>query len=102
MHLVDYSNLSSQNIDKRVSPDHEEEPSAIRSSSPETQNINSDSVVSVVASAETQVNVGKDVSNISKSPSYCDNRSDYSSMVGCSTCLSIFFRMFIFRKRNHG
>jgi hypothetical protein len=42
--------------------------------------------VSFVAFAETQVNIGKDASNLSKSPSYCD----YSSMVGCPTCLMPF------------
>ncbi|GAU20040.1 hypothetical protein TSUD_381320 [Trifolium subterraneum] len=80
---IDYSNLSSENIEKRVLPDHEEEPIATGSSTPETQNINGDGVVSIVASAEAQVNIGKDVSNLSKSPSSCDNKSDYSSM--CQT-----------------
>ncbi|XP_058723859.1 squamosa promoter-binding-like protein 7 [Vicia villosa] len=80
---IDYSNLSSENIEKRVSLDHEEEPVAVGSSTPETQNINGESGVSFVASAETQANVGNDVSNLSKSPSYCDNKNDYSSM--CQT-----------------
>ncbi|KAJ1428826.1 SBP domain [Sesbania bispinosa] len=79
----DCSNLSSELIEKGASPDHEDEPVAILSSTPDTQNINSDSVVSFAASGETQVNNGKDISNISKSPSYCDNKSAYSSM--CQT-----------------
>jgi hypothetical protein len=69
-----------------VSLDPEEEVVAIGLSTPETQIINSDSAVSFVASAEPQVNIGKDASNLSKSPSYCD----YSSMVGCPTCLMPF------------
>lgn len=81
---IDFSNLSSENIGKGVSADQEEEPVAIgASSTPETRNINSDSAVSFAASAETQVIVGNDVPNLSKSPSYCDNRNDYSSM--CQT-----------------
>lgn len=80
---IDYSNLSRENIEKRALQDHEEEPVVNGSSTPETQNINGDSVVSFVASAETQANIGKDVSDPSKSPSYCDNKSDYSSM--CQT-----------------
>ncbi|CAJ2658553.1 unnamed protein product [Trifolium pratense] len=80
---IDYSNLSSENIEKRVLLDHEEEPVVTGSSTPETQNINGDGVVSFAASAEEQVNIGKDVSNLSKSPSFCDNKSDYSSM--CQT-----------------
>jgi hypothetical protein len=100
--LVDYSNLSSENIEKRVSPDHEEEPIATGSSTPETQNINGDGVVSFAASAEEQVNIGKDVSNLSKSPSFCDNKSDYSSMVGCLACLLLFFHVLIFCARNCG
>jgi len=91
MDPADYSNLCSENIEKRVLPDHAEEPVVNGSSTPETQNINGDSVVSFVASAETQANIGKDVSDPSKSPSYCDNESDYSSMVGCSARLFIAF-----------
>lgn len=91
MDLADYSNLSRENIEKRALQDHEEEPVVNGSSTPETQNINGDSVVSFVASAETQANIGKDVSDPSKSPSYCDNKSDYSSMVGYSACLFIAF-----------
>lgn len=44
-------------------------------------NVNVDTVVSFAASGETQVNSGKDNSNISNSPSYCDDKSAYSSMV---------------------
>lgn len=85
MHCTDYSNLSSENMEKSVSPDQEEEPVAIHSSTPDTQNINfnTDSVVSFVASAQTQLNGGKDVSNVSKLSSDYENKSAaYSSMVG--------------------
>ncbi|KAK2447780.1 squamosa promoter binding protein [Trifolium repens] len=67
--------------------DPEEELVAIGLSTPETQIIKSDSAVSFVASAEPQVNIRKDASNLSKSPSYCD----YSSM--CQTC-RIFFMLY--------
>ncbi|KAK7359652.1 hypothetical protein VNO77_01614 [Canavalia gladiata] len=77
------SNLSSENNDKGASPEHEDELFPIPSSAPDTQNINSDSVVSLAASGETRLNSGKDVSNTSNSPSYCDNKSAYSSM--CQT-----------------
>ncbi|CAI8590806.1 unnamed protein product [Vicia faba] len=80
---LDYSNFSSENVEKRVSLDHEEEPVIVGSSTPETQNVNGESGVSFVASAETQANIGNDVSNLSKSPSYGDNKNDYSSM--CQT-----------------
>ncbi|XP_061359655.1 squamosa promoter-binding-like protein 7 [Gastrolobium bilobum] len=79
----DSSNLSSGINEKGASSDHEDEPVAILCSAPDSQNINNDGVVSFVASGETQVNSGKDVSNISNSPSYCDNKSAYSSM--CQT-----------------
>lgn len=103
MHVADFSNLSSENIGKGVSADQEEEPVAIgASSTPETRNINSDSAVSFAASAETQVIVGNDVPNLSKSPSYCDNRNDYSSMVGHLACLLLFFLLFNIGASNCG
>ncbi|XP_027353402.1 squamosa promoter-binding-like protein 7 isoform X3 [Abrus precatorius] len=77
------SNLSSEINEKEASPYQEDELVPIPSSAPDTQNINSDSVVSLTASGETRVNSGKDVSNTSNSPSYCDNKSAYSSM--CQT-----------------
>lgn len=88
MDCTDCSNLSSEIVEKEASPpsrDHEEEPVAVWSSTLDTQNINGDSVVSFVASGTpAQVNGVNDVSNISNSPpSYCDNKSAYSSMVGC-------------------
>jgi len=79
-----------------VSPDHEE-PVAIGSLTPEIQNINSDRVVPLVASGDKQLNTGKDIFNLSKSPSYCDNKSDY-----CAACLLLFFHVFIFGARNCG
>lgn len=101
MHHADCSNLSGEINEKEVSLDHENEPLAFLRSAPDTQNINSDGVVSFVASGETQVNSGKDVSNISNSPSYCDNKSAYSSMVGC--LLACYFLPNIcFRARSRG
>ncbi|KAE9594629.1 hypothetical protein Lal_00037455 [Lupinus albus] len=79
----DCSNSSGEINGKEVSPDHEDEPLAIPCSAPDTQNVNSDDIPSLVASGETQANSGKDVSNISNTPSYCDNKSAYSSM--CQT-----------------
>ena len=99
MHRADCSNLSSELNEKEASLDHEDEPLTILSSAPDRQNITNDSVVSFVASGETQVNSGKDVSNISNSPSYCDNKSAYSSMVGCCTCLLFSFQIFILCKK---
>ncbi|RDX83112.1 Squamosa promoter-binding-like protein 7, partial [Mucuna pruriens] len=79
----DCSILSTEINDKGVSLDREDEPVPIPSSAPDSQNINSDSGVSLAVSGETaRVNSGKDVSNTSNSPSYCDNKSAYSSMVG--------------------
>ncbi|KAL2588641.1 hypothetical protein AAZV13_13G180900 [Glycine max] len=75
----DCSNLSTDINDVGVSLDLEDEPAPIPSSAPEAQNINSDSVVSLAVSGETRVNSG----NTSNSPSYCDNKSAYSSM--CQT-----------------
>ncbi|KAL5150895.1 Squamosa promoter-binding-like protein 7 [Glycine soja] len=73
----DCSNLSTDINDVGVSLDLEDEPAPIPSSAPEAQNINSDSVVSLAVSGETRVNSG----NTSNSPSYCDNKSAYSSML---------------------
>ena len=82
MNRTDCSNLSTDINDVGVSLDLEDEPAPIPSSAPEAQNINSDSVVSLAVSGETRVNSG----NTSNSPSYCDNKSAYSSMVGCPFC----------------
>ncbi|KAK7245729.1 hypothetical protein RIF29_40578 [Crotalaria pallida] len=79
----DFSNSSGEINEKEASLDHEDEPLAILRSAPETQNNSNDDVPSLVASGDTQVNSGKDVSNISNSPSYCDNKSAYTSM--CQT-----------------
>ncbi|KAF8401584.1 hypothetical protein HHK36_012529 [Tetracentron sinense] len=49
-------------------------------SAPNSQNIQSDSVVSFVASGEAQMEGGKDNSKYSISSSFCDNKSAYSSM----------------------
>ncbi|KAG4971230.1 hypothetical protein JHK85_037651 [Glycine max] len=77
MNRTDCSNLSTDINDVGVSLDLEDEPAPIPSSAPEAQNINSDSVVSLAVSGETRVNSG----NTSNSPSYCDNKSAYSSML---------------------
>ncbi|KAG4945829.1 hypothetical protein JHK87_041836 [Glycine soja] len=73
----DCSNLSTDVNDVGVSPDHEDEPVSIPSLAPEAQNINSDSVVSLAVSGEMRVNSG----NTSNSPSYCDNKNAYSSVI---------------------
>ncbi|KAK7412609.1 hypothetical protein VNO78_04104 [Psophocarpus tetragonolobus] len=75
----DSSNLSTELNDKEASPDREDQPVPIMISPPDAQNINSDSVVSLAVSGETRVNSG----NTSNSPSYCDNKSAYSTM--CQT-----------------
>ncbi|KAG2395799.1 Squamosa promoter-binding-like protein [Vigna angularis] len=75
----DCSNLSNEINDIVVLPDHGEEPVPILVSAPDAQNVNSDSVVSLPVSGETRVNSG----NTSNSPSYCDNKSAYTSM--CQT-----------------
>ncbi|KAK9288985.1 hypothetical protein L1049_017456 [Liquidambar formosana] len=49
-------------------------------SAPGSQNIQSDSFVSLMASDETQMDGEKDNSKYSLSSSYCDNKSAYSSM----------------------
>ncbi|KOM53514.1 hypothetical protein LR48_Vigan09g217300 [Vigna angularis] len=73
----DCSNLSNEINDIVVLPDHGEEPVPILVSAPDAQNVNSDSVVSLPVSGETRVNSG----NTSNSPSYCDNKSAYTSML---------------------
>ncbi|ESW19842.1 hypothetical protein PHAVU_006G159700 [Phaseolus vulgaris] len=75
----DCSNLSNEINAVVVLPDHEDEPVPILRSAPDAQNVNSDSVVSFPVSGETRVNSG----NTSNSPSYCDNKSVYTSM--CQT-----------------
>ena len=49
---------------------------------PGSQNIQSDSIVSFVASGEAQIDGGKNDSKYALSSSYCDNKSAYSSPVG--------------------
>jgi len=91
MHSTDCSNLSNEINDVVVLPDHEDEPVPILRSAPDAQNVNSDSVVSLPVSGETRVNSG----NTSNSPSYCDNKSAYTSMVGCPSCLLFLFQMYV-------
>lgn len=83
MHPTDCSNLSNEINNIVGLPDHGDEPVPILISAPDAQNVNSDSVVSLPVSGETRVNSG----NTSNSPSYCDNKSAYTSMVGCPSCL---------------
>jgi hypothetical protein len=51
-------------------------------SDPISQNVNSDSGVSFTASGDTRMDCGKDDSKLPFSPSICDNKSAYSSVVG--------------------
>ncbi|XLR15508.1 hypothetical protein S83_043446, partial [Arachis hypogaea] len=80
---LDSSNLSCEINEKEASLDLEDEPVANLNSAPDMQNITNDSVMTFLTSGETQVNSGKDASNLSNSPSYCDNKSAYSSL--CQT-----------------
>ncbi|CAJ1962283.1 unnamed protein product [Sphenostylis stenocarpa] len=75
----DCSNLSTEINEIVLLPDHEHEPVPTLRADPYAQNVNSDNVVSLVVSGETRVNSG----NTSNSPSYCDNKSAYTSM--CQT-----------------
>ncbi|KAF7837176.1 squamosa promoter-binding-like protein 7 isoform X2 [Senna tora] len=70
----DSSHLSSEINEIGAALDHEDQ------QTPDTLNVNCDSLVSFAACGEAQLNGGKDNSNISNSPSYCDNKSAYSSM----------------------
>ena len=51
-------------------------------SDPISQNVNSDSGVSFTASGDTRMDCGKDNPKLPFSPSNCENKSAYSSMVG--------------------
>ncbi|KAK4266467.1 hypothetical protein QN277_027383 [Acacia crassicarpa] len=75
----DSSHISSEINDLEISLELEDGQLAAPCSAPDTLNIKNDSFVSSVACGETQVNGGKENSNISYSPSYCD-KSAYSSM----------------------
>ncbi|KAI9121489.1 hypothetical protein K1719_008522 [Acacia pycnantha] len=75
----DSSHISSEINDLEISLELEDGQLAAPCSTPDTLNIKNDSFVSFVACGETQVNGGKENSNISYSPSYCE-KSAYSSM----------------------
>ncbi|KAI9127994.1 hypothetical protein K1719_000987 [Acacia pycnantha] len=75
----DSSHISSEINDLEISLELEDGQLAAPCSAPDTLNIKNDSFVSFVACGETQVNGGKENSNISYSPSYCE-KSAYSSM----------------------
>ncbi|KAI9126077.1 hypothetical protein K1719_003495 [Acacia pycnantha] len=76
---ADSSHISSEINDLEISLELEDGQLAAPCSAPDTLNIKNDSSVSFVACGETQVNGGKENSNISYSPSYCE-KSAYSSM----------------------
>ncbi|XP_028759863.1 squamosa promoter-binding-like protein 7 isoform X2 [Neltuma alba] len=75
----DSSHISSEINDIEIALEHEDGQLTAPSSAPDTLNIKNDSFGSFVACGETQVNGGKENSNISYSPSYCV-KSAYSSM----------------------
>ncbi|KAI9195106.1 hypothetical protein LWI28_011737 [Acer negundo] len=75
--------ISSQLTDQEALFESEDGHVSTLNSVPNSQNVNSDSGVSFNASGETretQTDGGKDDSKVSRSPSYCDNKSAYSSM----------------------
>ncbi|KAL5852517.1 hypothetical protein ACOSQ3_007635 [Xanthoceras sorbifolium] len=72
--------VSSQLADVEALLESEDGHVSTLNSAPNSQNVNSDSGVSFGASGETQMDGGKDDSKVSLSPSYCDNKSAYSSM----------------------
>ncbi|KAJ7980187.1 Squamosa promoter-binding-like protein [Quillaja saponaria] len=75
----DDSYLSSQVAEEGASLDCQNGQVTTLCSAPDTQNINGDSVKSFVPSGETTGSGGKNNTNFSVSPTYCDNRSAYSS-----------------------
>lgn len=74
--------LSSQITDQEAFLEAEDGHVSGLNSAPNAQNVNSDSGISFAASGEIRIDGGKDDSKTSPSPSYCDNKSSYSSMVG--------------------
>lgn len=72
--------LSSQITDQEAFLESEDGLVSALNSVPNTQNVNSDSGISVVASGEIQMDKGKDDFKASLSPSNCDNKSSYSSL----------------------
>ncbi|KAI9079069.1 hypothetical protein K1719_038977 [Acacia pycnantha] len=68
----DSSHISSEINDLEISLELEDGQLAAPCSAPDTLNIKNDNFVSFVACGETQVNGGKENSNISYSPSYCE------------------------------
>jgi hypothetical protein len=65
-------------------------------SDPNSQNVTSDSGVSFTAFGDMLMDGGKDDSKFSFSPSHCDNKSDYASMVGLYYCVDSMFCMLDF------
>lgn len=72
--------LSSQITDQEAFLESEDGLVSALNSAPNTQNVNSDSGISAVASGEIRTERGKDDSKASLSPSNCDNKSSYSSL----------------------
>ncbi|GLT42027.1 hypothetical protein SLA2020_160510 [Shorea laevis] len=72
--------LSSQIEDLEIPIESEDGHVSAVHSDPILQNVNGDSVVSFVASGNTEMDRGKDDSKLSLSPSYCDNKTAYSSV----------------------
>jgi hypothetical protein len=65
-------------------------------SDPNSQNVTSDSGVSFTAFGDVLMDGGKDDSKFLFSPSHCDNKSDYASMVGLYYCVDSMFCMLDF------
>lgn len=80
-HNADSLCLSSQITDQEPFFESEDGHVSTLHSAPNSQNVNSDSGVSFAASGEIQIDGGKDDSK-GHSPSYCENKSAYSSLVG--------------------
>lgn len=80
--------MSSQITDQEAFLESEDGLVSALNSAPNTQNVNSDSGISAVVSGEIRTDRGKDDSKASLSPSNCDNKSSYSSLVGPDNCFS--------------
>ncbi|GKU85590.1 hypothetical protein SLEP1_g240 [Rubroshorea leprosula] len=72
--------LSSQIEDLEIPIESEDGHVSAVHSDPTLQNVNGDGVVSFVASGNTEMDRRKDDSKSSLSPSYCDNKTAYSSV----------------------
>lgn len=97
LHDTDSTCLSSENTEKETLLESEGQLSTLCSAH-DSQNIQNNNIVTFATFGDTQVDAEKENPRYSHSPSYCDNKSAFSSVVS----LSILILNIIYLQILHG